>query len=214
MMTTLHEGWTPALIHLQRGGLLRGLDGDGAIALLGAEGGRPPSPIALGTLLRRWYAADGDWVEALWRRQRDGYVEVFREQPPADVATSVVHAAPRLAGLRATMTPEALVVELDGDRATVSRVVRHARVQRRERRRAVGLPEHVIGAVNVLSSRRDEPRRFVQLVAERDRRAFAATSEEAARALCQLGATRHRELGAVLGSGAWDRDPAPRRIAG
>ena len=210
----LHDEWASCLIRLQRAGLLRRLGVAEAERLLARDAEHAPSRVALATLLRRWYGADGDWVEALWRRQRDGYVEVFRAQPPGDVATAVVHAVPALEGLRAVVTPSALVVELDDDRVTVSRVVRHARLRDREKRRALSSPEHVIHAVNVLLSRRDHAARFVEVIAERDRAAFVATSLAAARELWRVAATPAREIDAVLAAAAWDRDGAPRRAAG
>ncbi|HJL17806.1 MAG TPA: hypothetical protein RMH99_19230 [Sandaracinaceae bacterium LLY-WYZ-13_1] len=212
-MSHLHEGWPTVLIRLQRSGLLRGLGADEAEHLLCADGRRAPTSLGIAGLLRRWYAADGDWIEALWRRQADAYVEVYAHQDPRQVALSVVHSQPSLEGLSATATDEAMIVSLEDDRVTLSRVMRHARRPDRQRRRAVLAPEHVIRGVNVLLSRRDAPMRFVELRAEPERRAFTAVSQRAAGELLGLGVTRHRELGGLRDAASWEA-PRSTRAAG
>ncbi|MGE0787842.1 MAG: hypothetical protein AB7S26_19365 [Sandaracinaceae bacterium] len=171
--------------------------------------GRSAAPSAL---LRLYYAADGDPVESLWRRQSDGYAEVEHVDHPEAVVETLSHALPELGAVRVRLTREALILATERHTVSVSQVVRHARVATRTRKIALSRPRHVVQGVNTLLSYEDQPRRFIELVASHGRHAFAAADGLSARALLEQRATVHADLDALISFAGWDRGPSIRAV--
>jgi len=167
-----------------------------------------PSP----GVLHAYYEADGDPVEALWRKQADRYVEVHQQQHPSDVCVAIEQAMPSVGPVQVRLTDAALYVTAGQDVATVSRVVQHARLRTRQVRKGVNRPRDVVGAVNAILAAREIRYRFVELKASRDQRIFVAVSSRQAKTLLSWGGTRHRDIGKLWTFTAWDG--RQRRLAG
>lgn len=155
-------------------------------------------------LLRGYYAADGDEVEAGWRRQADRYVEVGRDAPPDAVAAAIELAIPELAPLRVENTAPVIFVSAGSDVASISRVIRWTSRRASQVRSRAGGPQDVVRAVNVLLARREQRRRFVELRADPERHVFVAIDARQARALHRWGATDHAHLGVLWSFTGWD----------
>lgn len=185
----------------KRAGLLSELRGSEAERLLPRRASADaPSP----SLLRAYYDAGGDSVEAAWRRQQDRYVEVPTTACPEAVADAIENAFPVVGTVRVRRTAHALEVYAGDDVATVARVVRHRRLEQRQLRRPVDRPRDVIRAVNAILARRGQRRRFVELHVGPSRHAFVAVDHEQARALLEWGATVHRDSGTLAGFAGWE----------
>lgn len=190
MSAPISPSWSGLLVRLRELGLLRGLSDRAAGRVLGAAGDQSPNPLALADLVSRWYSADGDWVEALWRRQSDRVVHLASDAvAPAEVAAQLAHALPALDPLRVTSTSEALLLSSHEDQVALSRLVRHARIPTRSRRVPHGSPRALVRGANAILARRDDPRRFVPLYVQAPLGCFVAVDEPAARALARLGVT-------------------------
>ncbi len=193
---------------LQKVGLLHGLEGDEAWRLYDAVGRGAP----ITDLLRLYYAADGDAVESLWRRQSDAYAEAHKTERPSEVAQALLHAMPDIGSLKLTLSREALAVANDRHTVTVSQVVRHSRVRTRVHRVALTSPRHVVQAVNALLAHDDHPRRFVELACQRGLRVFVGLEAEAARTVLEWRATTHPDVEAMYAFACWDRAPSVRAV--
>ena len=147
-------------------------------------------------------------MEAQWRRQTDHYLEVHAQQHPSDVARALELALPAVGPIGVRMTPTALEVKVGSDVARVSKVARHARMRTREVRRPVDRPRDIVSAVNAVLAARDYPKRFVELRAAADRRAFVAVDTDQAKTLLRWNSTQHANQGKLLAFTAWDRRPA------
>lgn len=161
----------------------------------------PPSP----SLLHAYYAANGDPVESLWRRQADRFVEITTQAPPEHVCAALELAMPAVSPLRVRVTPAALFVHADQDVATVSRVVQHARLRTHQIRHAVDRPRDIVRALNAILARRDHRYRFVELRGAADRHMFVAVDARQARMLQDWSATMHRDQGTLWAFAGWDR---------
>jgi len=194
----------------KRAGLLSEMSGSEAERLMPATATAPaPSPV----LIRAYYDADGDPVEAAWRRQQDRYIEIPAHACPEAVADQLENAFPALGAVRARVTSHALVVRAGDDVVSVARVVRHRRLTAHQVRRPVDGPRHVIQAINAILARRAQRHRFIELNVGPNRHAFVAVEARQAKALQEWGATLHRDLGTVWTLAAWDR-LAQARAAG
>lgn len=163
-------------------------------------------------MLRLFYAADGDAVESLWRRQSDGYAEFPRAEQPQAVATALKHAMPDIGHIRLALTREALAISNDRHTVTVSQVVRHSRLKGRTHRVALKKPRHVVQAVNALLAYDDHPRRFVELASSGPIRSFVGVEAATARTLLDLKATALRDLEEIYAFARWDRAPDVRAV--
>lgn len=161
----------------------------------------PPSP----SLLHAYYSANGDPVEALWRRQSDRFVEVPTKATPEQVCASIEQVVPSAAPIRVRQTPTALFVKVGEDVATVSRVVRHARLRRRQIRQAVDRPADIVRAINAIFAARGYRHRFIELRAAPDRHMFVAVDTRQARTLHGWSATPYADLGTLWAYAGWDR---------
>lgn len=198
----------PTIRRLQQIGLLGGVDHDEAWRIHDTAGRDAPA----GAVLGLYYAADGDAVESLWRRQRDAYVQVGASERPGVVGRAAVHALPQVGPLKMSLTPEALVVANDRHTVTVSQVMRHARLRGRERRVAMAAPRHVVRAINALLAHDDESRRFVELGPAPGRHVFIGLSPAAARDLLEQDATVYRDLAGLYSFTGWDRAVSVRAV--
>jgi hypothetical protein len=190
LVGSLHPAWSRLLSQLAELGILRGVAERQASSILGAAGDQAPNPLALADLLARWYMADGDWVEALWRRQSDRVVHLPSDQiQPVDVAAQITHALPDLDPLHVTSTPEAVLLASHEDQVALSRLVRHARIPTRSRRVPLGSPRALVRGANALLARRDHPLRFVPLYMPQPLGCFVAVNERGARTLARLAVT-------------------------
>ena len=161
----------------------------------------PPSP----RVLHAYYEADGDPIEALWRRQADRYVEVHEQQHPADVALAIEQAMPSIGPIRVRLTDTALYVHAGSDVATVSRVVRHSRLRTRQIRTGVARPRDIVCAINAILATREVRYRFIELKAPRDQRMFVAVDPRQAKMLLSWGGTRHSGINSLWTFAGWDR---------
>ncbi len=161
----------------------------------------PPSP----GVLHAYYEANGDPIEGLWRRQADRYVEVHEAQHPADVCLALEQAMPSLGRIRVRLTASALFVHVGAEVATVSRVVRHARLRTRQVRTGVTRPRDIVCAINAILAAREVRYRFIELKATADQRIFVAIDPRQAKTLLSWGVTRHRDVGALWSFASWDR---------
>ncbi|MCA9606584.1 MAG: hypothetical protein KC619_13355 [Myxococcales bacterium] len=162
----------------------------------------PPSP----ALLHAYYSAHGDPIEALWRRQADRFVEVAAHARPEQVCAAIEQAMPSEAPIRVRPSAAALFVHVGEDVATVSRVVRHARLRTHQIRQAVDRPRDIVRAINAIFAARGYRHRFIELRAAADRHMFVAVDTRQARTLHGWGATTHRDLGNLWSFAGWDRD--------
>lgn len=200
----MHEEWPLLLEELKGLGLLSDLEQYGARLVLGPAADRSPEDSALAELMHVYYEAGGDHVEALWRRQSDRYIEVAADMAPGEVAAHLRHAFPVIGGLSATIGADALWVSCDDEQVSVSRYVRHARIRDLARKVATTRPRDVVRGANVLLSRFDVDRRFVELFAPSGRSAFVATTADQARELVAIGVTPNTSLTKVWRFGAWE----------
>lgn len=193
---------------LQQLGFFHGLELEEAWRLYDTVG----RAASLSEMLRFFYAADGDAVESLWRRQSDGYAEFHRQAEPQTVATALKHASPDIGHLRLALTPQALAVSNDRHTVTVSQVVRHSRLKGRTHRVALKRPRHVVQAVNALLAYDDHPRRFVELSAMGEVRSFVCVEPSVARSVLDLKATALKDIEEIYAFARWDRAPDVRAV--
>lgn len=197
-MTATHrkpDPTTTSLHRWKRAGLFSGLESQDA--LVAKEGGDESVPTSL---FRRYYAAEGDMVEAVWRRQADRFVDVSRSQRPDTVVKLVELALPGVGPLEVTSTPGALRISDGSEEVSISRGV-----GRYQLRSAPERPRDVIEAINVLLSKIGLQRRFVELSGTSGRHMFVALEPQQARALQSWGATRHADVGTLWRFTGWDR---------
>ncbi len=192
----------------KRAGLLTGLGPAEALHLLprNANVQGPPTP----GVLHAYYAANGDPVEALWRRQADRFVEIPANAPADHVGVAIEQVLPAVAPIRVRPTPAALYIHVGEDVATVSRVVRHARLRTHQIRQAVDRPRDVVRAINAVFAARGYRYRFIELRAAADRHMFVAVDTRQARTLQGWGATLHADPGSLWSFAGWDRETDSR----
>ncbi|MBX3271705.1 MAG: hypothetical protein KF729_15670 [Sandaracinaceae bacterium] len=198
-----------ALRRWKQAGLLTELRPAEAQRLLPRSAQSAPSP----EVIHAYYLADGDTVEAQWRRQTDRFVEVPDGTPLELVCRAIGLAMPSLEPLRARPTPTALYVGAGAEVVTVSRLVQHARIPGRHLREGGHGPRDVIRGVNAILSARGDVRRFVELRAIAGRHAFVAVDAHQARTLHDWSATLHRDLAALRAFSGWG-DASELRAAG
>ncbi|MEC7524067.1 MAG: hypothetical protein VYE22_29565 [Myxococcota bacterium] len=210
----MHPSWLELLARLRKVGVLEDATAKWAGSALGQAATQPVSPSAAAELLHAFHLADGDWPEALWRRQRNGFVEVRGEVDPGSVLEQITHALPHLAPWRAARGRTAFVIEAMGERVALSRVSRHARLERHTRRVPDERTDAILKGVNVLLARRDHDARFIELNGTHGRRAFVCVEPEVARVLSQLALTPYDDRTALRRFASWDTLPAGRRATG
>lgn len=211
----MHPSWLELLARLRKVGLLHEVTAKWAGGVLGKAATRPVAPTAAAELLHSFHLADGDWPEALWRRQRNGFVEVpGRDIDPGQVLEQITHALPQLAPWRAARSQTAFIVEVAGERVALSRISRHARMARHTRRVPDERTEAILKGVNVLLARHDRDRRFVEVLGTFGRRAFVCVEADVARTLSQLGLTPYDDRTALRRFASWETIPAGRRATG
>jgi hypothetical protein len=152
---------------------------------------------SLTALLRSYYLADGDPVEALWRRQQEPFLEVPEGSSVSGVARALLHATPSLGPLTLRRTPQGLEVSDEQHTVTVAAVVRHARVSHRTQRVAASHPCHVVQAANRLQAYAERSTRFVELRRREPGHAFVGVSAAAAYRLFEWRATAYPTLEAL-----------------
>ena len=178
------------LERLQRAGLLSELALREVIDLVGVAAQRRPDPALVRSLLRDYYETEGDYVEALWRRQSDRYVELdSREATPEQIVGALEHALPILAPLRAAQTPHALVLSCGREEVALSRVVRHARVASLTRRTPDRSMAAIVRGTNRLLLQLGREERFAPLGVLNGLGGFVACDDAGARCLARVGLT-------------------------
>lgn len=195
----------------KRAGLLTDLRPAEAQLLLPRSANTQGPPSA--EVLHQYYVANGDPVESLWRRQSDRFLELPAASPPDHTCAALEQVLPSIAPVRVRPTPAALLVQVGDDVASISRVVRHARLRTRQIRQAVDGPRDIVRAINAIFAARGYRYRFIELPGADDRHMFVAVDPRQARALHGLGATRLRDLGALWAFAGWD-GAAEARAAG
>ena len=193
---------------LQQLGFFHGLELEEAWRLYDTVG----RGASVAEMLRLFYAADGDVVESLWRRQSDGYAEFHRHAKPQTVATALKHAIPDIGHIRLALTREALAVSNHRHTVTVSQVVRHSRLRGRTHRVALKRPRHVVQAVNALLAYDDHPRRFVELSTDGDVRSFVCVDASVSRTLLDQKASALKDIEEIYAFARWDRAPDVRAV--
>lgn len=198
------------LARLQRAGLVRELDVERARAILGTAGARPPDSASVSALLHHHYVAGASPVDAQWRRQADGYLEVAPNASPEAVGTALAHAMPALAPVSARVSSRGLELVSAHGAIELPRFVTEGPMRFRVHPVPVEHPPQVVRAANLLLLRAGARRRFVQLGSDPRRQIFVALDVRRARLLHAGGLTTHGQLAALYEQAGWSEGPGMR----
>lgn len=199
----IHPAWSRVLARAQTSGLFSDLDESAAHELLGRAASAAPRPSAVGRLIERYYGAAGNEPESVFRQGADGLVLVRANEAPTRVIAHIGDVLVGFDDVAVSVTPEALTIEQDGEVATASKLVRHARVKRLCRKVAASEPRHVVRALNVLAARRGEPNRFVGLAVGERACAFLLTDDATARDLYFQQLSAHKSRAELAQFAGW-----------